>query len=108
MILKLKYYPRKLLPSYSKEAGYSTHLVGKWHLGAGQNGTLPLERGFDTFYGIHGAEFHPFAHTSGRPVLYDGENLIDQSGDYSTYLFSDRAEEIMKTPSDKPKFIYLS
>jgi len=96
------------LPAYLKEAGYSTHLVGKWHLGVGQNGTLPLERGFDTFYGIHGAEFHPFGHISGRPMLYDGKNLVDQSGDYSTYLFSDRAEEIIKTASDKPKFIYLS
>ena len=91
-----------------KEAGYSTHLVGKWHLGRSQNGTLPLERGFDSFYGILDAEFHPFVHSSGRPLLYDGENLVDQSGDYATYLFSDRAEEILRTSSENPKFIYLS
>lgn len=96
------------MPSYLKEAGYSTHLVGKWHLGWANNGTLPLERGFDSFYGILGAEFHPFYHSSGRPMLYDGENLVDQSGDYSTYLFSNRAEEIVRKPSDKPKFIYLA
>ena len=102
------YYPLKLLPEYLKEAGYSTHLVGKWHLGFGHNGTLPLERGFDSFYGILGAEFHPFLHSMGRPMLYDGENLVDQSGDYATYLFSDRAAEIVKRSSDQPKFIYLS
>ena len=96
------------MPAYLKEAGYSTHMVGKWHLGSAQNGTLPLERGFDTFYGIQGAEFHPFIHRSGRPVMFDGETLVDQSGDYSTYLFSDRAEEIMRRPSDTPKFLYLS
>ena len=44
----------------------------------------------------------------GRPMLYDGENLVDQSGDYATYLFSDRAAEIVKRSSDQPKFIYLS
>ena len=77
-------------------------------MGRSQNGSLPLERGFDSFYGILGAEFHPFAHSMGRPMLYDGNNLVDQSGDYATYLFSDRAEKILRTSSDKPKFIYLS
>ena len=42
------------------------------------------------------------------PMFYDGDNLIDQSGDYSTYLFSNRAEEILRKPSSEPKFIYLS
>ena len=42
------------------------------------------------------------------PMFYDGDNLIDQSGDYSTYLFSDRTEEILRKPSSEPKFIYLS
>ena len=42
------------------------------------------------------------------PMFYDGDNLIDQSGDYSTYLFSDRAEEILRKPSSEPKFIYVS
>ena len=41
-------------------------------------------------------------------MLYDNENLVDHSGEYSTYLFSDKAEEILNAPSDKPKFIYLS
>ena len=97
----------KLLPQYLKEAGYSTHMVGKWHLGWQANGTLPLERGFDSFYGILGSEFHPFLHSSGRPMLYDGDVLVDQTGDHATYLFSDRANEILKEPSDDPKFIYL-
>ena len=96
------------MPQYLKEVGYSTHLVGKWHLGWQAKGTLPLERGFDSFYGILGSEFHPFLHSSGRPMLYDGNSLVDQSGDHATYLFSDRANEILSTPSDNPKFIYLS
>ncbi len=38
-----------------KEAGYSTAIFGKWHLGGGYAGSqhsLPTEHGFDEFYGI--------------------------------------------------------
>lgn len=37
-----------------KAAGYTTALVGKWHLGH-EPGLVPLDRGFDEFYGFMGA-----------------------------------------------------
>lgn len=49
---------RMTLPSMLKEQGYHTAMVGKWHLGFNENGYEnplaggPVDRGFDSFFGI--------------------------------------------------------
>ena len=39
------------IAEYLKEVGYSTAIVGKWHLGVGANNEyLPTNHGFDQYY----------------------------------------------------------
>ncbi len=40
------------LPELLKKKGYTTALIGKWHLGHSEPKYLPLNHGFDLFYGM--------------------------------------------------------
>ena len=46
------------LPSMLRDAGYATAMIGKWHLGFAEDGYDkplrggPVDRGFDSFFGI--------------------------------------------------------
>jgi len=110
-----------ILSEKLKEAGYSTHMVGKWHLGHFKAKYLPQNRGFDTFYGCYlGAGDH-YNHTSpaAKTDIYNAPWYLDlhdnngpipsERGSYSTHLFTKKAiEAIENKPEDKPLFLYLS
>lgn len=59
---------RTLMPEYFKELGYSTHLVGKWHVGYYTKDHTPTRRGFDTFYGYYMGFISYFGHWYGQEV----------------------------------------
>eukprot|EP00058_Branchiostoma_floridae_P006789 XP_002592277.1 hypothetical protein BRAFLDRAFT_71008 [Branchiostoma floridae] len=109
------------LPQRLKEGGYSTHIVGKWHLGFYKQDYTPTHRGFDTFYGyLTGAEDY-WTHRQkgglpGQPQTWSGLDLrdqnrpvTDQNGTYSTHLFANKAIEIIaQQDKNKPMFLFLS
>ena len=53
-----------LLPQALKAAGYSTAMVGKWHLGHADRKYWPRQRGFDYHYGSMVGEVDYFTHSS--------------------------------------------
>ncbi|CAL8254167.1 unnamed protein product [Lota lota] len=105
------------LPERLAEAGYATHMVGKWHLGFSRRSCLPTRRGFQSFLGTLTGSGDHFSYRScdgGAEAcgfdLHDGERPAwEMAGNYSTALYVQRTKEILRShdPS-KPLFLYLS
>ncbi|GAB1869472.1 Arylsulfatase B [Camponotus japonicus] len=106
-----------LLPEYLRKLGYTTHLVGKWHLGYHTRNYGPTRRGFDTFVGYYTGYIQYFNHT-----LYESEQLgydlhriigddhkIEYRYDYMTDLITDEVENIISSHNPaKPLYLQVA
>ena len=75
---------RLTIASLLKEEGYRTAMVGKWHLGFEENGYEnplpggPVDRGFDTFFGIRAStDIPPYFYIDGDRALVPPVNHIE-------------------------------
>ncbi|XP_005099750.2 arylsulfatase B [Aplysia californica] len=101
---------RKMLPQLLKENGYSTHMMGKWHLGFCKWECTPTYRGFDSFYGFYsGGEDHYSKEVNGFDFRNNTEVCRDGAKNYSTYQYADRMEQIVRGHDPKnPLFMYMA
>jgi arylsulfatase A-like enzyme len=102
----------KTLPDRLRAAGYTTGMVGKWHLGE-QEGFTPLDRGFEEFFGFHGGGhvYLPPRSDKGEynaPILRNREPLHERR--YLTDAFGEEAAALVERQRDatKPFFLYLA
>lgn len=91
------------------ELGFSTHLIGKWHLGHASANQLPQAHGFDTFYGSYtGAQSHWDRSVWGALDLRNGTKpAAPRPGLHSTRLWTEAALGIMKE-TQPPFFLQVA
>ncbi len=84
-----------------KNNDYRTAMSGKWHLGEAP-GSLPNDRGFEESY-------HILSSNNQTKKLWQNDKIIADPFDNRqlTKLFTDAAIKFIRTPSDKPFFLYL-
>ncbi|HZZ44374.1 MAG TPA: sulfatase [Tepidisphaeraceae bacterium] len=84
-------------------AGYSTHIVGKWHLGDAKP-FLPIHQGFDSYFGL--------PNVNDQPPLYfvRGDQRLPNPVDLFqiTQLYTQESLKIIRENKDHPFFLYLA
>jgi len=108
-----------LMSQYLKENGYSTHLVGKWHLGFSMKEYLPTNRGFNTHYGYYSDQIDYYDYSAQRIVrgqmisklsgidfAKNGEHL-NLTGEYSTFVFGNRTINLLKEHAENKNPFYI-
>lgn len=101
------------LPSLLRRSGYSTALVGKWHMGWPPS-YGPLKSGYERFFGILPGAADYFTHggdgvaVPADTSLMEGDTSIERTG-YLTDLLADRAitEIGAAATANRPFFISL-
>ena len=77
------------MPEWFRMQGYSTHHIGKWHIGELNAAAKPVEQGFDTSFGFLNQWFLQGPDANGKPVLrppvYDNPWLESESGEWRQY-----------------------
>jgi len=104
-----------------KGYGYSTHMVGKWHVGTHSWAHTPVRRGFDTFMGMFLGSGDYFTHMNPVAEALDCRSdyvdsngtLVDKmeselDGQYITDVYTRKAIEAIEGHKDKPLFLYLA
>ena len=91
-----------------QDAGYATAVFGKWD-GGQLRRYLPLQRGFDEFYGFVNTGIDYYTHERyGVPSMYRGnEPTTEDRGTYCTDLFRREALRFVRENRDQPFFLYL-
>ncbi len=102
-------HPReKSLAQELKQLGYKTAIYGKWHLGSTRPEYLPIQHGFDDYFGL------PYSNDMQPPKwpnlpLMEKNDTIAFNPDQAelTKLYTEKAKQFIEANKDNPFFLYL-
>lgn len=98
----------RTLPSALKEAGYTTAICGKWHLGSFDTNYWPNARGFDKWYGHLFGALDCYTHERDGKFDWYRNGVTNRDEGYSTHLLAREAVQIIaEQPKKKPLFLYM-
>lgn len=90
------------------EAGYTTAICGKWHLGHATRDQLPTRRGFDRQYGPYNGAIDYLTHDRDGGHDWHENDQASRDQGYATDLLADKAIEILAAHDPaKPLFLYV-
>lgn len=97
------------LPQKLKELGYTTHIVGKWHLGFCNWKYTPTMRGFDSFMGYYTGSEDYFKHTrdDGYDFRYNTNVFHPPENKYSAEVIADHAIDLINSIDPESELLYL-
>lgn len=105
------------LPEVLKTVGYSTGMVGKWHMGH-LPGHLPTDNGFDSYYGVPYSNDMGFEDKKGHPYkkmfpplpMMENDKIASTNVDQTqmTKDYTNKAIEFIDKNKNKPFFLYYA
>ncbi len=98
----------RTLPKALQDAGYTTAICGKWHLGEFEPAYTPTHRGFDHQYGHMFGALDYFTKKRGNQRDWYRDDKPSADDGYTTHLVAKEARRmIAEKPADKPLFLYV-
>ncbi len=91
-----------------RQAGYTTAIVGKWHLGHYASAYLPTRRGFDHQYGHYNGALDYFTHERDGGLDWQRDDKTLREEGYTTELIAREAVRLVSEHDPaKPLFLYV-
>lgn len=96
-----------------KKAGYTTAMIGKWHLGDKHDYNYPTAQGFDSYYGLlYSHDYRsPYVKTDTTIKIYRNRTpeIYKPADSNLTHLYTAEAIKFLKTQKkNTPFFLYLA